>query len=731
MKSTPLYSNLIKRILSAFVAFSFMLTGLFPVSVSAQSILNLPIPGSMVKPTWGFIPTHIKGITIHPENALSFDFIIDTGHSDIEGVELEEESLKLIKYFMAALTVPEEDMWVNLSPYENDRIIPQDFGYTAMGRDLLAQDYLLKQITASLMYPEDDLGGEFWDNVYERAFERYGTTEIPINTFNKIWIVPEAASVYEHENSVFIIDSRLKIMLEEDYLALEKNLDNERFGTDQIEQSDVKALSSISSEVVREILIPAIEKEVNEGETFTQLRQIYNAMIMATWYKQNLKESILGQVYVDKNKTSGVDVEDKQIKQKIYDQYIEAFKKGVYDYTRDDFDPATQQIIPRKYFAGGFIANSPLYSLDKKVESSTFDGNLSALSAKIRTKATKALANSTASSSIYEVGANVFGMGLEAKLEKASSAAKGTQDNAEFKETLGETFKDKIKSIFDVGAGDGGWMKNIAEKEWLDVKASIVGFELEKPDWANPDNWKGLKIIHSKEDSDYPALESVELVHESFMNKEYLEENPERFEEYDRILKEGGWFMVSHSSFFLLGREKFVQWLINKGYPFKIYYESNVPKDYPTTFWWKEYVQRKSSLSFDKIMPNDRDGNMLIVAKKVSSSIDQVENKIVNSLELPIQKIEKYGGINLDANLLDLQIKRDGKGIPLPISDQPLEDMNIQGFLPVIINITPIQNLPLMLGIVEPASQGTERDVSYYFFNNKAVIQDMEMLYFV
>jgi hypothetical protein len=48
-----------------------------------------------------------------------------------------------------------------------------------MGRDLLAQDYMLKQITASLIYPEDNLGKKFWDRVYSQAQEQYGTIQYP------------------------------------------------------------------------------------------------------------------------------------------------------------------------------------------------------------------------------------------------------------------------------------------------------------------------------------------------------------------------------------------------------------------------------------------------------------------------------------------------------------------------------------------------------------------------
>ena len=57
-------------------------------------------------------------------------------------------------------------MIINLSPYEKDRIIPQRFGLTEMGRDLLAEDYMLKQITASLIYPEDAIGKKFWKRIY-------------------------------------------------------------------------------------------------------------------------------------------------------------------------------------------------------------------------------------------------------------------------------------------------------------------------------------------------------------------------------------------------------------------------------------------------------------------------------------------------------------------------------------------------------------------------------------
>ena len=37
----------------------------------------------------------------------------------------QKETALLIKYFLTCLTVPQEDLWVNLSPYESGRIISQ------------------------------------------------------------------------------------------------------------------------------------------------------------------------------------------------------------------------------------------------------------------------------------------------------------------------------------------------------------------------------------------------------------------------------------------------------------------------------------------------------------------------------------------------------------------------------------------------------------------------------
>jgi len=356
----------VKRILLALTILCFFITSVFGTFPVYAQEFSLPTPGVRVALSPQFNPPILKGIKVHPDNPFHFDFILDTGDEvrQSQQEQLKTESTRLIKYFLASLTIPEKDLWVNLSPYEKNRIIPQSFGLTEMGRDLLAEDYMLKQITASLIYPEGEIGKKFWKRIYEEAAKKFGTTNIPVNTFNKVWIIPEKAVVYENANAgtAYIVESKLKVMLEQDYLALEKNA---VIASSKVEIATRPSVarndtSTLASNIVREIVIPELTKEVNEGKNFAQLRQVYNSLILATWYKKKIRDSILAQVYENKNKISGILSSPNALvgdPKQIYQRYLQAFKKGAYNYIKEEVDPTTQQPIPRKYFSGGVLLN--------------------------------------------------------------------------------------------------------------------------------------------------------------------------------------------------------------------------------------------------------------------------------------------------------------------------------------------------------------------------------------
>jgi len=193
--------------------------GLSGIVYAAQGEPFLPPAAQLVPVSSAHNPVTLKGIKFYPNEPFKLEFILDEGNTTFTDSQLKKETNRLIRYFLCALTVPAQDMWVNLSPYESDRIIADDLGTTEIGRDMLAQDYMLKQLSASLTYPENDLGKQYWKTLHGVGANNHS----PVNSFNKIWIMPDKSEVYESGTKAIITESSLKIMTEADYLAMQNN----------------------------------------------------------------------------------------------------------------------------------------------------------------------------------------------------------------------------------------------------------------------------------------------------------------------------------------------------------------------------------------------------------------------------------------------------------------------------------------------------------------------------
>jgi hypothetical protein len=289
----------------------------------------------------------MRGIKIHPQDPLVFDFIVDAGRSGgmSDRAAFKAESGRLINYFLAALTIPESDLWVNLSPYEPQRVMPRHLDKTELGRDMLAQDYVLKQLTASLMYPEQSLGREFWDRIYARVHREFGAVNVPVDVFNKVWIVADRARarVVEYRQTAHIAEARLKVMLDQDYAA-------QRHGAVAGQAVDARV-----AQVIRDVIVPAVEKEVNEGAHFAVVRQMFHAVILAAWYKAAFREALLNRVYSDQGRTAGILSDDVGAKERIYMRYMRAFRQGVFNYIKEEPDVQTRELVARRYFSGGVV----------------------------------------------------------------------------------------------------------------------------------------------------------------------------------------------------------------------------------------------------------------------------------------------------------------------------------------------------------------------------------------
>ena len=291
-------------------------------SIAEPQNIPMPLPGTLMPSSPSVSLPTLKAISIDPNDPFKIHFVVDTQGQSLSKQLGQEQVNLLVKYFLCFLAIPEEDLWVNLSPYEKNRIITPDFETTNAGRDMLVQDYILKQLASSLTYPDHELGKAFWKKVLNRVQTEYGTSDIPVMSFSKVWVFPDKSVVYEKKGSAYIAESRLKVLTEEDYLSLEQHRNQTK-----VSFSKSQGIDRVSSEITREIIIPELEREVNEGKYFAPLRQMYNSLILAIWFKKRYKEHLIGQVYVNQKKTSGITLNEKQIKEKIYGQYLRALKR--------------------------------------------------------------------------------------------------------------------------------------------------------------------------------------------------------------------------------------------------------------------------------------------------------------------------------------------------------------------------------------------------------------------
>ena len=257
----------------------------------------------------------VKGVRYNRNSPFELDFIIQNSGS---GPVHQEEKSRLIRYFLSALTIPEDDLWVNLSPYEHDRIIDDTVAETEIGEVLLEQDYLLKQLSAALTHPDTSTGKKYWSGLtpYNLNFTSAQGAE---GDLSRIWIKPERVSVYDNNNILFVDDIVFKVECED---------------------------------VSGSVLLDPLTCKVNTSEEFAPLRQMVHSIAAAQLFKRRFSESLYA-FYFDAAKTAGLDIADPDLKEEVFKKYVKAFDAGAYDVTRREL--VNDRIIKRRYFSGGVL----------------------------------------------------------------------------------------------------------------------------------------------------------------------------------------------------------------------------------------------------------------------------------------------------------------------------------------------------------------------------------------
>ncbi|MFH0935953.1 MAG: hypothetical protein V1828_03775 [Candidatus Omnitrophota bacterium] len=374
----------LRKILSLVLALGLLLqqTSFAQLAVELNIADHLAIMSNRLI-TEKFRPLHLRYFS-YDLNSDNFKVLVDKGdqfsrsviatrQSSVAGkqsqdqAKLQEETKTLLNYFLVGVTLPDEAFWVNLRPDSESQIIDPWLEQTDVGKIMLEADLQLKKDTALFTSPQTPEGRQYWDRLYKKAEELYGYNTATIPTLTRPWIVPGEIIVRESNDSAYVYKAVLKVMLEQDYLkdSTAYNFKDERS----------KALNEYSSQLIRELIIPRLTKEVNSSKRYAALRQVYYSLILSRWFKTKFSQSSslrgaagdeaipanTGYVaLIDAKNLTNLTSRQPWSKSTYFKQYQKSFSEGEYNVKEPVYTP-TGQVI-RSYFSGGIeiTGSSPL-----------------------------------------------------------------------------------------------------------------------------------------------------------------------------------------------------------------------------------------------------------------------------------------------------------------------------------------------------------------------------------
>lgn len=299
-----------------------------------------------------YIPPTLRTLIVKPGNSSNyFDFIVDTGDYKYgDAYDVTRVAQDMVRYFFTGITVPDENFWVNLNPLQPDNVLSGVLRYTDVGRLFMEIDLKLKKDAARFTDPQNEIGRAYWDEVYRRL-RNEGQSNYQVPVSQRLWIIPDKADVYEKGNSATIVQAKLRVCLESEYLRRNRDIAIVN------DMRTVDRVGDIASDAMNEIVIPAIEYQVNYSKDYASLRQVYNALILAEYYKQRYcGKNGPYSGYIDRSYMDNLEAKVPWSGKHIFEEYVHSYKSGEYSRYQNEWDGIYGQ-VSRHYFSGGILCN--------------------------------------------------------------------------------------------------------------------------------------------------------------------------------------------------------------------------------------------------------------------------------------------------------------------------------------------------------------------------------------
>ena len=222
------------------------------------------------------------------------------------GIDVINSTLIGATAFMTGLAIPSDKFWVNLNPWEPDRIIDEQLSRSDVGRIMLEADLQMKKDICNYENPCTNEVGVALSSLRDEKHEilvRQCMNKFPgeiedvknivFRPVTRYWIVPDSVYAYSNGTQIYIINATLAIQSESVPDRTSFRVDNQdvkklsKGCLEELNKSS-KEYGEYYKEMIDQMILPFVVADVNHGEKYEDLREVFVSLALVQWYKSNI-----------------------------------------------------------------------------------------------------------------------------------------------------------------------------------------------------------------------------------------------------------------------------------------------------------------------------------------------------------------------------------------------------------------------------------------------------------
>lgn len=251
--------------------------------------------------------------------------------------------------FLTGLAVPDNKFLVCLDPKDPDRIIDEELAQSDVGRIMLEADLQMKKDIHYYDNPcANKTGKAQWDlldtkreALVQKCMDKYpGEIENIYNVWfmpvTRFWIIPDKVYAYTNGTQIYIINATLTIESEpetDDSFVQINNQDIRTLSKGCLEElnKSAKEYGEYYKELNNRMILPYVIADVNHGEKYEDLRNVYVALALAQWYKSRVTPHMdIFRDSLESSRSIVLSALRPWNPKGIWDRYIYSYKNGEY-----------------------------------------------------------------------------------------------------------------------------------------------------------------------------------------------------------------------------------------------------------------------------------------------------------------------------------------------------------------------------------------------------------------